>query len=351
MAAGTDRLLREAQAAMNAGRDGDALELLRRAAAQDAANPAASFHLGNLLALRGDLAEAITAYERALRRAPSHPDLLVNLGIARAQSGDSAAAERCYREALRHNPAHVPALGNLAHSLFQREQFGAALEHYDGLLAAMPQAGAEVWNNRGVCQQRLGERAAAEQSFRRALALEPESPEICANLGFLLCESRRYDAARPLLRKASERDPERLLVAAQSLDVDLQFADWRDFDRRRDAIVAAVASFADRPRQSVPPYLMMAICDDPALQLAAANRWAWPETRGARGFSKRPRRSTTDNRRLRLGFVSSAFHDHPVPRLLVGLLENIDRNRFELLAYSLGRGASDAMRERVERAV
>ena len=349
MAATTDRLLREAQAAFAAGREHEAIELLRRAAAQDAANPAPSFHLGNLLALRGEVAAAIAAYERALQHAPSHPDLLVNLGIALGQSGDVARSERCYREVLRRQPAQVAALGNLAFSLFKREESAAALETYDRLLAAMPQAGAEVWNNRGVCQQRLGDREGAERSFRRALALEPESSEICANLGLLLYEARRYDEARPLLRKATELDPERLLVAAQSLDVDLQFADWRDFERRRDAILAAVAAFPQQPRQSLPPYLMLAICDDPALQLAAAQRWAWPEPQPARPRPSRRQRRPGD--RLRLGFVSSAFHDHPVPRLLVGLLEHIDRERFEVCAYSLGRGAADALRERIERQV
>jgi predicted O-linked N-acetylglucosamine transferase (SPINDLY family) len=349
MAVTTDRLLREAQAAMTAGRDDDALELLRRAAAQDATNPAPSFHLGNLLALRGEMAAAIAAYERALQRAPTHPDLLVNLGIARDQNGDSAEAERCYREVLRRQPAHIAALGNLALSLFRRDEFAAALEFYDRLLAAMPQAGPEVWNNRGICQRQLGDRAAAEQSFRRALALEPASAEICANLGFLLSEARRYDAAGPLLRKASQLDPERLLVTAQSLDVDLQFADWRDFERRCDAIVAAVASFAERPRQSVPPYLLLAICDDPSLQLVAAKRWAWPQPQAAHARAVLRQRGAED--RLRIGFVSSAFHDHPVPRLLVELLERIDRSRFEVYAYSLGRGAADALRERIQRAV
>src|SRR5262249_9211633 len=149
--------------------------------------------------------------------------------------------------------------GNLAHLLFRSEQFAEALASYDRLLALMPQAGAEIWNNRGICLQKLGQPAAAEQSFRRALALQPEAAEINANLGFLLYEDRRYGAAAPLLQKARRLDPQRLLVAAQSLDVDLQFAQWDDYERRRDDILAAVAGFDRDSRQSVPPYLLLAI--------------------------------------------------------------------------------------------
>jgi protein O-GlcNAc transferase len=350
MALTTEELLRQAQAAMTAGREGDAIELLRRAEAQDAANPEPSFHLGNLLTVRGEAREAIAAYERALEAAPGHPDLLVNLGIVYGQAGDIAKAERCHREVLQRRPAHVGALGNLALSLFLRDEFAAALDAYDRLLATMPSAGAEVWNNRGVCQQRLGNRPGAEESFRRALALDPESAEIAANLGFLLYESRRYDAGAPLLHKASALDPGRVLVAAQALDVDLQLADWGDFERRRDAILAAVASFGDQPRQSVPPYLLLSLCDDPRLQLAAARRWAWPESRDTEA-RRGALRQRGENEPLRIGFVSSAFHEHPVSRLLAELLERIDRTRFRVHAYALGRGAADALRGRIERVV
>ena len=346
----TELLLRKAHAALAARRDAEAFELLQRAAAGDPTNPEALFHLGNLLAMRGDSAAAIAAYERALQFAPSHPELLVNLGITHAQAGAADRAEACYREALLRQPAHLGALGNLAHLQFGREDFASALETYDRLVAMIPQAGPEIWNNRGICQQRLGDRAAAEQSFRRALALQPESAEINANLGLLLCEGRRYDAAAPLLRRAHALEPRRAIVAAQALDVDLQFAEWRDFERRRDAVLAAVAAFDSQPKQSVPPYLMLALCDDPALQLAAAKRWAWPGPPAARDDERKPRAGSEDGR-VRIGFVSTAFHEHPVPRLLIGLLEHLDRARFDVHAYSLGRGEADALRARIERAV
>ena len=346
----TELLLRKAHAALAARRDAEAFELLQRAAAGDPTNPEAFFHLGNLLAVRGDSAAAIAAYERALQFAPSHPELLVNLGITHAQAGAADRAEACYREALLRQPAHLGALGNLAHLQFGREDFASALETYDRLVAMIPQAGPEIWNNRGICQQRLGDRAAAEQSFRRALALQPESAEINANLGLLLCEGRRYDAAAPLLRRAHALEPRRAIVAAQALDVDLQFAEWRDFERRRDAVLAAVAAFDSQPKQSVPPYLMLALCDDPALQLAAAKRWAWPGPPAARDDERKPRAGSEDGR-VRIGFVSTAFHEHPVPRLLIGLLEHLDRARFDVHAYSLGRGEADALRARIERAV
>src|SRR5271169_1358987 len=168
-------LLQRAQAALARGSVRAAIDLLQQAMARDPSDVEPAFHLGNLFAVQGQTAAAIAAYERALQIAPEHAALKVNLGITLGQAGDVAGAERCFNEVLRRESAHAGALGNLAQSLFQRAAFTAALPHYDRLLVAMPAAEAEIWNNRGVCQQNLGDRAGAEQSFRRALALEPHS--------------------------------------------------------------------------------------------------------------------------------------------------------------------------------
>ena len=54
--------------------------------------------------------------------------------------------------------------------------------------------------------------------------------------------------------------------------------------------------------------------------------------------------------RLRIGYVSSDFRDHPVAHQLVGLLENHDRDRFEILGFANGRADDGAMRQRIRQA-
>ena len=275
---------------------------------------------------------------------PGHPGLLINLGVQLDCAGERDRAERCFREVLSRRPREIAALANLAQLLFAQDRLGEALPVYDAIVASAPDAPAEIWNNRGVCQRRVRD-SGAKASFRRALELAPASPQVLANLGFLLCEQRRYEDARPLLERAHSLDSSRLQVSAQLLDLDLHFADWEDFDRKRSAVVAAVAEFGTGRGQTVSPFAFLSICDDPALQLAAAKSFAWPAApSGARlpGALKLP---------LRVGFAATAFHDHPVPRLVVELLERLDRSRFEPYAYALGPDTADRLRGRVASAV
>jgi predicted O-linked N-acetylglucosamine transferase (SPINDLY family) len=341
-----DTLLAEARSALASGNVDAAKARVDRASAQlEPRHAELLFLLGNAFGERDEPAAAIAVFERALKLAPGNPSLLNNLGLQLDAIGEPGRAERCYRDVLAQRPGEIAALANLAHLLFMQERYGEALELYDRLVAGAPDAPAEVWNNRGVCQKSMRNSAAAEESFRRALAMQPDSPQVLANLGFLLYELVRYDEARPLLRRAHELDPDRLQVAAQLLDLNLQFADWGDFDLLRAQIVEGVRTLDGRPRQTIPPFTFLAICDDPLLQRVAARSFAWPAAPGVRSASLAAFASPA--KRLRIGFVSAAFKEHPETRLLIGLLERLDSDRFDVYAYALEGADAAPMRARV----
>jgi protein O-GlcNAc transferase len=345
-----DTLLAEARSALASGQVDAAKARVDRASALklEPRHAELLFLLGNELGERNEPAAAIAVFERALKLAPGNPSLLNNLGLQLDATGEPDRAERCYRDVLERRPGEVAALANLAHLLFVQERYREALEIYDRLVVATPDAPAEVWNNRGVCQKSMQNSAAAEESFRRALALQPDSPQVLANLGFLLYERMRYEEARPLMRRAHGLDPGRLQLAAQLLDLDLQFADWRDFDRRRAQIVEGVRTLTAldrRPRQTAPPFTLLALCDDPSLQWTAAKSFAWPQAADTGRAS--PIVNAPPAHRLRIGFVSAAFKEHPETRLLIGLLEKLVSERLDVYAYALEGAVADPMRARV----
>ena len=271
-----DTLLKQAERALGAGQvaaaESFALQALQKKL--DASHGNALFDLANQLSDRDALKTARAVFQRALQIFPGHSALLTNLGVLHQRSGDDAAAERAFREAMASDGAAVMALANLAHLLFEQGRLAEALPLFDRLVGIAPDAPAEVWNNRGVCQQRARDRG-AEASFRRALALAPDSAAVLANLGFLLTAQRRYGEARALLERARALEPARLQVVAQCVELQLQFCDWTDFEQKRDQVCAGLARLP-APGQTVAPFGLLAYCDDPALQLAAAVSFAWP---------------------------------------------------------------------------
>ena len=60
--------------------------------------------------------------------------------------------------------------------------------------------------------------------------------------------------------------------------------------------------------------------------------------------------SKTPKEKLRIGYLSVDFRDHPVSQLVAGLFENHDRNKFEIFAFSAGPNTIDDYQKRIVKA-
>jgi len=109
---------------------------------------------------------------------PGNDSAALRAAVALEDAGKYADAARAYRAILDHHP--------------------------DSLLA---------WTNLGNAETHLGNRAAAEEAFRKALAIDATSRDALNNLAWLLYESKRYDEAESLARKAvAQKGPDPYIV-------------------------------------------------------------------------------------------------------------------------------------------
>jgi tetratricopeptide (TPR) repeat protein len=132
--------------------------LFQRALALNPRDATTNFHLGTLLADRGETEEAIRHYRQALATHPRYADAHAALGIALQQEGRLDAAIARYREALAIEPDRVNTHFRLGNALRLRGDLDEAIAHY-----------------------------------RRALELRPDFAEAGINLHFAL--KQRRDAA------------------------------------------------------------------------------------------------------------------------------------------------------------
>jgi type IV pilus assembly protein PilF len=83
----------------------------------------------------------------------------------------------------------------LAIGYFQQGQNTVALDEVKQALAADPSF-ADAYNLRGLIYMRLDDPGPAEDSFRRAIALNPRDANVLHNYGWLLCQQSRYGDAQ-----------------------------------------------------------------------------------------------------------------------------------------------------------
>lgn len=79
----------------------------------------------------------------------------------------------------------------LAVGYFEQGKTGVALDELKQVIATDPTF-PDAYNLRGLIYMRLNDNAQAEESFRRAVALNPRDASLHHNFGWLLCQQGRY---------------------------------------------------------------------------------------------------------------------------------------------------------------
>jgi predicted O-linked N-acetylglucosamine transferase (SPINDLY family) len=121
--------------------------------------------------------------------------------------------------------------------------------------------------------------------------------------------------------------------------------DWEDSESERRQLEALI----ERGLKIVLPFPILSISASPAIQRQAAEIYAsdeQPERFTAAGIARRPRRE-----KIRIGYYSSDYYNHPTSYLMAEIFELHDRSRFEVLGFSYGPEKSDAMSQRVSAAM
>ena len=89
----------------------------------------------------------------------------------------------------------------LAAAYFGQNQMTTALDQVKLAIAADPNYG-EAFNLRGLIYANLGDPVLAEESFKRALQLNPRDADTMHNYGYYLCQQKRYAESNALFAQA-----------------------------------------------------------------------------------------------------------------------------------------------------
>lgn len=294
-----------------------------------------------LLALQlGETDEALRWIDRALTRRADHALARLTRGLIHKQRGEWDAALQDYERAIALQPGYAEAWFDRGNVLRELRRFDEALASYDAALTARPQY-ADALMNRGTVLRDLGRPEQALIAYQQALALRPNAITH-ANSAHVLYDLQRYDEALIAYRAALALDPASPLLLGECRKTQMQLCDWQNFD----ADLAEIAARIERGQAAFDPFAFLALSGSPSLQRILAQSWVRDYV-PASPLPFVPRASPPG--KLRIGYFSADFRNHPISVLIAELIELHDRERFEVIGISIGPDSHDAMRERLER--
>lgn len=287
--------LERAAALYEAGRHGQAQRISLDVLEREPEQPGGLHMLGIIAHARGDYAGAVAYLERAVSAAPDIATFQHNLAEAFRTQGQLDLAERRYRRAIELDLTYALAhngLGNVLHAQFRYEE---ARRHFE--FATMFDIDLAVgYANLGSVLDACGKPGQAVEQYERALSLDPEL-EISIALGNALQSSGQPRKAEQFFRRSAQSGPDAPVAHSNLLlcmnysahDPEAVFEEHRQWQERHAAGVAPL-----------PP--------------------AHPDL--------------SPDRRLRIGYVTADLYGHSVGYFFKPLLEQHDREAFEVTCYT-----------------
>ncbi len=323
------------------GRHEDAVADFDRAIRLNSRYAEALCNKGKSLALLGRLQEALAAFGAAL---------VLDNGIARAWLGrgnvfvelnDSVSALHAYDRAIVLEPGLAEAWlgrGNMHVSLQQLNEADIAYKHALSLQPSL----AEAWLGSGNVLSGQSRYLEALPAYDKAVALQPDLAEAWLARGLALAALRRWTQAFADFDKAYHLNPRLKYAEGHRLFAKMHLCDWTEFPGEICHFIEAVRE----GRKVGSPFITVCVDSTPADQLHSARSFVSEFPKVAR----LPNVQAAPHDRIRLGYVSSDFHEHATAYLAAGLFDQHDKSRFETVAISYGPDQDSPMRRRLTRA-
>lgn len=201
-----DLLLQAAFGAFQLGNRDLAERLLRQVIDLRPDMAPAHNNLGNVLQAKGQLAEAVSAFQQCLEITPNDPMAYKNLGGVLEEMRRPDEAETAYRNALElvpENPALHEALGR---ALEKQARPDEALAAYNAALR-IDSTYAPAHVSIGTLLQKIRRLDDSEAAYRRALEIDPRNSPARQNLAVLLHETGQLEEAEKNLRQVVQELP------------------------------------------------------------------------------------------------------------------------------------------------
>ncbi len=334
------------------GRPGQAAAVWRHWIDLHPADAGAHRQLAHSLLADRQIAAAIDVLRRALELEPANARAHNNLGLAQLRAGDAPGAVASLRQAVAIDPGYALAHMNL----------GVALERVPDAAGARASYETALRLDRHLSQARI-------HLSELILPTDPveagrERDRAIESHAINLMTMRRHDEAVPLWSRLIDSGAAIAHLEGMRFHCRLHSCDWAGYA----ATAARLEAQALEGRDVDLPFSLFVYSQSPAAQLACARAYVaarhppvdldsvgpahvWhgagriDDARGTGGTGG------AGGAKIKVAYVSFDFHEHATAYLVAGLLEQHDRSRFEVSAFSYGEDDGSPMRHRLQRAV
>jgi len=301
-------------------------------------------NMANILQSQGKLEEALAHYQKAIDADPGFALAHYNLGNVYANSGRYDESIKPYERAIALKPDLAEAYTNLGVALKEKGRLAESIALHQRAIALKPDLPI-AYNNLGTSLQAQDRYAEAEAMYTKAISLQPVNPDAWFNLAFALQMDRKLAESITAAEQAVAVAPDSQSALTTLIHQRQHACSWDGLAAHEQKLLAMIR----QGRNGISPFSALCLPSVTARdQLICARGYSKkyivaPEFR----FTHAP---GAPRAKLRLGYLSADYHQHPTAYLMAELIERHDREKFEVAGYSYGPDDGGEMRQRLVKA-
>ena len=300
------------------------------------------YNLGLIYSLQGMHQLALKAYDLALKIKPDDVEVLINKGSTCNDIKNYILALEILEKAIQIRPNIPEAWSNKGIALNNLNLYQESINAYNEAIKLAPSFH-EVWSNKSVPLNKLKRFLEASEACDKAISLKPDYAEAWSNKAITLNELKLYEEAIAHYDKAISLKPDIDWAQGDLLHTKMKVGSWSGLAESLDDISKKV----EANERVANPFLLLALNDDISLHKKSSEIYI--QSKHPFNPILGPILKRSEHQKMRIGYFSADFKNHPVAFLIAELFELHDKRRFETYAFSLV-GASDEMRARLHKA-
>lgn len=319
------------------------------------------YYLGIIYCMLGFFEKALIYLDKAIDLNPDNLKILYNKAVALQELKHLVDAIKIYDNIIHKDPSYVWAHYKKANALQLLEKFEDSIICYKKVIHFKPDF-SEVYYNQGISLYNLKKYKESYDSFSEAIKLQNNFPQAYYNRSLVLADLHEYkeaindldkaielnsnydlafsfkaeileilkehESAIEHYKKSFEINPNGQLVLGSLLHAKFKACDWDNFgfyiNEYKKKINLKILSSA--------PFPSLSLTKDPYIQLKTAKLYVDKKYKEKKILGKIFLKS---KKKIRIGYFSPDFNEHPVSYLMERVFEYHDRKKFEVYAFSL----------------
>lgn len=316
-------------------------------------------NIGTALYSLGKVAKAKSAYKKVLQINPQYTDALNSMGVISKLQGNLEDSESFFKSALICDPVHIPSYNGLGQILKEVGKFDEARNivekavainpaifqlhylladifrvsgriddaeiSYKTALSLTPQH-ARAWGNLATVYKLQNKLTSAQIALEKAISIDPNLPHLYFNLGMILEELGFIRKCIDNLEQAIKLNPDFKEAASRLFLAQRKICDWENIEKLEKIL---------DERNFDSPFTSILRHENPVKNLEVARNFCQNIEKLT---PQRPFIFDKDRRKnkskIRVGYISGDFRDHPIGQLTAAMFTCHDRKKFEVFAYS-----------------